>query len=302
MKNEVIGNINSIINKVTFDGERVAKMNGVSEAEAIRLGVHLIDTGEQSRAKGVFVLAEKIKPMNEKDAKAFRDAIKYELASEAKARAMQILPSDDDVQAATLRSLPAGAGEADKIKAVSLALASEAKRREEVKTLAAESAATRFRNLQSGFDAAIWMLTHPELVANSTSVWTVVQAGKAREALPANPTPEEKAKHAAVLPLLASGASQAEVKKAVAAAKESAKPAAPVETRTPEQIKEDGRQGELMAINRRLHGIFADWERLVSSGTKPEELRGEPKDRSKPGKDTTKDIMGILAKLAGVTK
>lgn len=258
-----------------FKGESLVKLGDMSTSEAIRLGVSLVVRGEENKARGVFVLASKAKSLTEADAKTFRESLKNEMIMSAKARAVELLGAN---------------APAPKLEAAKKAAEGEAVR--------------RFDNINQTMRAAQWMLSNPDKLADSVSVFTVQQVNAYLE-LPADTADkaeEKKAVRKAVLPLLkAPGTSQGVIKEAVKTAKEAhAKKSVVVDGRTDEQKKADARTQAERALVGRIVNSSKDWEGLVTEGSTPDGLRKlliVPTDVSQ---GTLADAVRTLAKLAGL--
>lgn len=246
---ETIRPITAIENLYAFRGESMTKAGDVTVAEAIRYGVSLVNRGEETKARGVFVLADKLRSQPDDASRAaFREALKSELISEAKEKALALLPKD--AKPALL---------------------------EKAKSAAHDEAVKRFDNLGQTLRAAQWMLGNADKIADSVSVFTVQQANAYLEA------PKEGSAGAAdkevirkaVLPLLAKpGTSQGAIKAAVTAARERIEKAKIVpDTRSEQQKKDEARTANIARLAGRVELITKDIDGMTAEGAKPEDWR-----------------------------
>lgn len=245
---ETVRPVNALVNLYTFKGESLAKAGDCTTAEAIRLGVYLVNSGEETKARGVFVLAEKARSMPDAESlDAFRSALKSELINEAKEKAVRLL---GDAKPAQLEKAKASA-EAEAIK--------------------------RFDNLGQTLRAARWMLDNPGKVADSVSVFTVQQVNAYLEAPKEGATgaAEKEKVRKAILPLLNKpGTSQTAIKAAVAKAKDEVEKAkAPVDTRSEAQKKSDAQTACIAHLKARVELITKDIDSLVADGVKITDIR-----------------------------
>lgn len=273
---EIVRPVGTLESLCAFRGETLSKMGDITSEEAVRLGVSLVVRGEETKARGVYVLAEKARTMPDASSlEAFRESIKSELVNTAVQRALSSVPGD---------AKPA--------------------QLEKAKQGAIDEATRRFDNLGQTIRAARWVLENPKKVADGVSVFSVQQANAYLDA------PNDKAKDSAskeairkaVLPLLAKpGTSQGDIKKAVAAVKQKLAKAAEIpDTRTEEKKKSDAHIAQLLSVRNKAVGLLSDWQGLVDSGTNPTELRTILIDPTDAHKGNVSDTIRTLAKLAGL--
>lgn len=277
--------VTSLLAAYDFKGERMTKANmDASPEESIRVGVALVNEGEQSKARGVYVIAgAAANCKTAEEAKSFMAALKAELVNTAVERALALLPVN--------------AKDGTKLAA---------------KEAATTEAAKRYDNLGQAIRAAKWVLANPGKVADSVSVFTVAQLNAYTDlpALPADASDAKKAEHAekakiakAVVPLLAKGVTLAGAKEAVSKAKEEISKAKEVpDNRSEEQKARDARTSEVRALVRKIALAREEWERLVAAGVPVAELRAELVNPADKSKGTVADEAAILAKLAGAVK
>lgn len=257
-----------------FRGEQVESFGIMTSQEAIRLGVSLVIRGEESKARGVFVIANASAKLATADQKEkFMSALRSEMENEAIERAVSLLPDNTPDKAKTL--------------------AKDAARAEGKK---------RFDNLGQTIRAAKWALENISAVADSVSVYTLAQANRyLEEPKDGQKDAEEvKAVRKAVMPLLKkAGTSQAAVKAAIAKAKsELAEAQKPKDERTDEQKKADELQGEMRQLVSRFAVGISKWDELTAKGVSPADIRSIP---VKIGESRTLvNVILDLATLAGL--
>lgn len=267
----VVKPLHTLEGLVTFSGETVRGADKLSLQEGIRLGVSLLIKGEECRARGVYVLAEKSRSLAGDDLNSFMGALKSELVNESVARCVELLPGD--------------AGD---------------KLRDKAKKEAAEVGARRFDNLGQTIRAAKWVIENPKAIANGVSVFTVQQA-LAHTKAPALKEGEKDTKegqiklecHKAVAKALATpGTSQAAIKQIVAKTKEKVEKqfAAPTDNRTEEVKAEEGRVALIARLAPAVVKVVNDIDGLAKAGKAPGDWRSP----------ALTDAVMALAKLAGV--
>lgn len=260
---------------MTFRGERIESQPKMTTEESVRLGVAMINRGEESKARGVIVLADKARSFaTADDVKSFFGDIKSELINEAKHSA--------------LSHLPLGLSDAD---------------RKSAEGAAEETASKRFDNLRQAVNTARWMLTNPDKVADGVSVYTVVQA-KRFLALPDAKDTDTQAIREIVLPMLASPTTtQGAIKRAIATKALELKTAkAPIDDRSDEKKAEDAIQSQKNSLCNKVCALLTDWENLLTKGVSPDAIRCEPIAALDKSKGTIASNIATLAKLAGVLK
>jgi hypothetical protein len=249
LDSNIVRPISQLETLYAFRGEYMEKAGDVTTAEAIRYGVSLVNRGEETKARGVFVLADKLRSQPDDSSRAaFRDALKSELINEAKERAVALCGKE-----------------------------AKPKDLEKAKSMAHDEAVKRFDNLGQTLRAAQWMLANPSKVADSVSVFTVQQANAYLEAPKegASGAAEKLAIQKAVLPLLTKpGTSQGAIKAAVAAAKEKIEAAkAPVDNRTEAQKKAEAQTANIARLSGRVELITKDIDSLIAEGVKADGYR-----------------------------
>lgn len=269
----IIRNVDTLERLCAFNGETITTMADMTNQEAASLGASLVVRGEQTKSRGVFVIAKRLSTFSKaEDVESFKQAVKAQFEQAQVETAMA---------AALALKYPS-----DKAKAAAL---------EKAKSQAKEDAAKRYDNTLQTVRAAKWMLENPKKVADSVSVFTVQQAlGPV--------TKEEHPAKAKVLALLSKpGTSQAAIKAVIAKANDDAKTAAaPKDTRSDEQKKKDAICSMGRDLVHRIISATALWDKLRDDGVKVEEIRGLALDPVHPEKGSLAKAIGELAILAGL--
>lgn len=253
-----------------FSGDRATKLPDMTNDESIHLGVALIVRGEETKSRGVFVIADKVKSLSEDAAKTFAEDLRAFVKQDARERAV-----------ASVGKLGL---EGDKLR----------KALEDAKKRADVEGDKRCDNLKQTIRAAQLMLEQPKAFTEGVSVFSVQQAL-------APLTNKEHPAHAAVKRLMQKpGVSQSDVKKVIADSKPEVK--APVDARTDEQKKTDAQESNKRDMVFRVQSTVALWDKMVAEGVPSNDIRSirvNPKDEN--DKRTMKELVISLATLAGLT-
>lgn len=261
---EVERPISVLANQFTFEGEYLSNVNdGVSMDETISYAVYQVNSGETTKAQGVFVAASKLAGIGDtKEAKVFTDSLRARFVLEAK---------EEAISAFVAVNGPISDSSPKPLKA----------KLEACKKSAEDAAGQRFNNLQQSIATAVLVTKHPELLPTHKSVFKLSNYTQAKRFLlmpadDAKDKDEVKAVRSAVLPLLKAGASQTEIKAAMTTAKdklakEAEKAALKADTRTPEQKAKDehaAKEADLVKrvqyLATKIGGFVDEWNVLMS--------------------------------------
>lgn len=291
-------NIEDLENLCQFSGERLTKMGQLTIEEGLKLGVGLIVKGEDTKARGIFVLASQIYSLIGQPAKDLCEAIKMEFIQAAIDKTVDLLPK---LSAQGEEPKMVIDGEWKRISdAEHKRLASNHAKALEA---ARQEGAKRFDNLGQTLRAAHFIMKNPTKVADSTSVFTVQQANAYLEAPKAakdgTVDPVKLAVHKAVAPLLKAGASQAKIKEAVKKAKDASAPTPPADNRTEAQKKEAAQTNMARNLCSKASTLLADWDALTALGMPTAEIRRLSINAADESKGSLAQKIAELAKLAG---
>lgn len=274
-----------------FNGEEVVSLPNMTGEESAKLGVYLIERGDNAITHGAHVIARHVSSLKkEDDVKAFKTQVRAEFAQLFVERALKLTFASDAVkELETTKAKANKAGDTNAELAANTAIMALVK---------AESDTAKKKG-EKKYDNVFQRVRVACFSAASGINMSLDSGQKAIAAL------EDKTHvaHAAVEKLFrdkGKSVTQAEVVKTMDAAKEAAekKAADSAPKMTTDQVREQTVRNNYSILQSRLVAALLAWNALLEAGVKPETIRATLMDAKDPSKGSIRGSVLSLAQLA----
>lgn len=276
-----------------FNGEEVVSLPVMTGEESAKLGVYLIERGDNAITHGAHVIARHVSSLKkEDDVKAFKTQVRTEFAQLFVERALKLTFASDAV-----KELETAKAKANKAGDTNAELAANTA----IMALVKAESDTAKKKGEKKYDN-VFQRVRTSCFSATSGIDMSLDAGQKGIAALEDKT---HVAHDAVTKLFrekGKSVTQAEVVKTMDAAKEAAekKAADAAPKMSAEQVREQTVRNNYSILQSRLVAALLAWNALLEAGVKPETIRATAMDAKDPSKGSIRGSVLSLAQLAGL--
>lgn len=278
-----------------FNGEEVVSLPNMTGEESAKLGVYLIERGDNAITHGAHVIARHVSSLKkEDDVRAFKTQVRAEFAQLFVERALKLTFASDAVkELETAKAKANKAGDTNAELAANTAIMALVKAESDT---AKKKGEKKYDNVFQRVRAAVWLASSaPDVKIPLDNVQKML----------APLEDKTHVAHAACVQLVkdkGAAVTQGDITKAIDGAKEAAekKAAESAPKMTTDQVREQSVRNNYMILQSRITAALLAWDELCKAGVKPETIRATAMDSGDPSKGSIRGSVLSLAQLAGL--